>query len=108
MICANCKKEITLCFGKSGLNGCYCEVCAEKLGFFPKVEIRPKTIQAQMPGEYIIKHIGCDISQAFIDEIDKIIELLDFSIAINSNKITISGEKIPLLLNALKKLRGKK
>lgn len=46
MICANCKKTINLSFGSSGLNGCYCEECAEKLGLFSKIETRPKNAKA--------------------------------------------------------------
>ncbi len=68
MICANCKKEIILSFGKSGLNGCYCEDCAESFGIFLNIETRPKNIQALTPEQHIIKHIHCDISQEFLKD----------------------------------------
>lgn len=68
MICANCKKQINLSFSKSDLSGCYCKDCAEKLGFFPNIETRPKNIQALTPEQHIVKHIHCDISQEFLKE----------------------------------------
>lgn len=68
MICANCKKQIYLSFGKSGSNGCYCEECAEKLGFFPKIATRPKNIQALTPVQHKVMHIHCDISKEFLNE----------------------------------------
>lgn len=44
-----------------------------------------------------------EVTEKLYNEINKIIELLEFTVAINAESVAIHAEEIPLLLNGLKK-----
>lgn len=124
MMCAICKKPISRPYVvDSENNKIYCSRCIAKLRLlaFPyDIEKRPQYIQALTPEQHTETHIH-DITLEYIKnykaeiereikakiyvEINKIIQLLEFTVAINAESVTIQGDNIPLLLNGLKKMR---